>query len=225
MQEIQLLEMFYILRKRIWIILLIVVFSVTTSGIISYFVLEPEYETFTTLMVGKSQGHEDLIEYSDILLNQKLVTTYGEIAKSRLVSNEVIENLDLNISYESLKGKLNVSLVSDTEIIKIEVRDNNPDIAAKIANETAKVFIEHITKIMKIENIQVIDTAVIPINHIKPRPILNMILAGMLGCSIAVFLTLLLEQLDNTIKTEDDVERYLELMVIGIIPEENQKFK
>ena len=77
---------------------------------------------------------------------------------------------------------------------------------------------------MKVENIQVIDEARVPDKPIKPRPMLNMAIAGVLGLMIGVFITFLLEFLDNTIKTPDDVERHLELPVIGTIPmvEENK---
>lgn len=221
MEEIELREYFYILWKRAWIIVLITVLSVATSGIISFFVLEPEYQTYATLMVGKPQSSEDTIEYSDVLLNHKLVTTYGEIAKSRIVSKEVIENLGLDLTPEALRGKVNVTLVRDTEIIKIEVTDKNPELAAKIANELSNVFMKHVVKIMKIENVQVIDRAEVPVSPVKPKPMLNMAIAGVLGVMISVFIIFFLEYLDNTIKTPDDVERYLELPVIGMIPKIN----
>ncbi|NLY78042.1 MAG: hypothetical protein GX080_08190 [Tissierellia bacterium] len=164
------------------------------------------------------------MDYNDILLNQKLVSTYGQLVKTRAVADEVIRNLNLDISYEAFREKVNVNLVQDTEIIRLEVVDTNPALAAEIANETAQVFMESVKDIMKVENIQVIDEARVPDKPIKPRPMLNMAIAGVLGLMIGVFITFLLEFLDNTIKTPDDVERHLELPVIGTIPmvEENK---
>jgi len=218
MEEIELRELIYVIWKRLWVIALITILSVTTSGLISYFVLEPEYQTFTTLMVGKQQTYNEDIQYNDILVNQKLVNTYGEIAKSRAVSSEVIRNLGLNITPELLSGRVNVSSVRDTEIIKIQANDNDPELAAKIANETAKVFMKHVVSIMKLENVQVIDRAEIPINPIKPRPMLNIAIAAVLGVMLGGFLVFFLEYLDNTIKTLTDVEKHLDLPVIGMIP-------
>ena len=227
MEEISLREYFFILRKRLWLIVLLTVISVVISGVVSYYVLEPEYQTFTTLMVGKPKDYQNMdnkLEYNDLLLNQKLVSTYGEIVKTRLVTDEVIEKLNLNISDKEFREKVNVNLVKDTEIIKLEVTDKDPELAAKIANETALVFMKNVKEIMKIENIQVIDKAQIPENPIKPRPKLNMAIAGVLGLMIGIFLVFLLEYLDNTIKTPEDVEKYLDLPVIGTIPmvEENK---
>ena len=219
MEEIELGEIFWILRKKAWLIVLITVLSIVTSGLISYFVLVPEYETFTTLMLGKPKDYtEDTMQYQDVLLNQKLVTTYGEIAKSRIVSNEIIDNLELDLTPEELKNKVKVSLVNNTEIIKITVSDTSPELAAKMANEAADVFMKHIKKIMNIENVQVIDIAEVPTNSVKPRPKLNMAIAGVLGMMISVFLIFMLEYMDNTIKTPEDVARHLDLPVIGMIP-------
>ena len=173
-------------------------------------------------LVGKPkdyQSYDQKLEYNELLLNQKLVTTYGEIVKSRVVTDEVINNLGLDLTYKEFTEKVNVNLVKDTEIIKIEVTDTNPQLATKIANETAQVFMKSVMDIMKVENIQVIDEAQVPELPIKPRPKLNMAIAGVLGLMVSIFLVFLLEYIDNTIKTPEDIQRYLELPVIGTIPE------
>ena len=221
MEEISLREYFFILRKRLWLVILLTIVSVVVSGIVSYYVLEPEYQTFTTLIVGKPKDYQNVdnkLEYNELLLNQKLVSTYGEIVKTRAVTDEVIEKLNLDMGYKEFKEKVNVNLVKDTEIIKLEVTDRNPELAAKIANETALVFMKNIKEIMMVENVQVIDEAQIPESPIKPRPKLNMAISGVLGFMIGIFLIFLLEYLDNTIKTPEDVERYLDLPIIGTIP-------
>jgi len=202
------------------------ILSITTSGLVSYFVLEPEYQTFTTLIVGKPKDYQNVdnkLEYNDLLLNQKLVSTYGELVKTRIVADEVIKNLNLDMSYKEFREKVNVNLVRDTEIIKLEVMDTNPVLAAEIANETAQVFMENVKDIMMVENVQVIDEAQVPDIPIKPRPNLNMAIAGVLGLMVGIFLVFLLEYLDSTIKTPDDIERYLNLPVIGTIPMVEEK--
>ncbi|NLJ98229.1 MAG: hypothetical protein GX320_03040 [Tissierellia bacterium] len=221
MEEISLQEIFFILRKRMKLIAGITLFCIVITGIISLFILKPEYETFTTLMVGKPKAYQSInndLNYNDLLLNQKLAPTYRELVKMRVVTDEVIENLGLDISHQNFANKVNVNLVMDTEIIKLEVKDSNPNLAAEIANETAKVFMKHVRNIMMVENIQVIDEAQVPENPTKPRTTINIAIAGVLGLMIGIFIVLLLEYLDNTIKTPDDVERHLELNVIGTIP-------
>lgn len=220
MEEISLKELFFILRKRISLIIVLFIIGVATAGGLSYYVLKPEYQTFTTLMVGKPKDYqmESKLEYNDLILNQKLVSTYGELVKSRIVTDKVINNLGLDISYGSFRNKVAVNLVKDTEIIKIQVTDSDNILAADIANETAMVFMESVKDIMKIENIQVIDTAQAPDRPIKPRPMLNMAIAGVLGIMAGVFLTFLIEFLDNTLKNTEDVDKHLGLPVLGVIP-------
>lgn len=225
MEEISLKECLLILRKRLWLIILPTILFVVASGIISFFVLEPKYQTFTTLMVGNPRDYQSIdnrLEYNDLLLNQKLVPTYGELVKTRVVADQVIDKLNLDMDYNNFIKKANVNLVEDTEIIKLEIVDTDPELATKIANETAIVFMENVKEFMLVDNVQVIDRAQIPNKPISPMPKLNMAIAGVLGPMLGMFLVFLLEYLDNTIKTPEDVERYLGLPVIGTIPMANK---
>lgn len=225
MEEISLRELFSILKKWIWLIVVLTTLAVVASGIISYFVLKPEYQTFTTLMVGRPKDYisDNKLEYNELVLNQKLVSTYGELVKSKKVTDRVIENLGLPISYSSFRNKVSVNLVKDTEIIKIQVNDEDPSVAAQIANETATVFMESVKEIMKVENVQVIDIAQPSTSPINPRPKLNMAIAGVLGIMLGVFIAFLIEFLDNSIRTPEDVEKHLGLPVMGAIPLMDEK--
>jgi len=223
MDENQLKEYLHIIWKRLWIIILIIILATAASGLVSYFALLPEYKTYTTLMLSKPRSGIEAIQYDDILLNQKLVATYGEIVKSRLVSNEVINNLNLKFTPEQLEKKVKVTLVTDTEIIKIVVTDNDPELAAKIANEIAQVFKKNVVEIMKIENVQIIDEAEVPTTPVTPRPMLNMSIAGALGMILGTLLVFLIEYLDNAIKTASDIGKYLGFSVIGMIPKSKNK--
>lgn len=220
MEEISIKELFFILRKWIWLIVGLLVVSMVISGLVSFYVLDKEYQAFTTLMVGKPQDYksENTLEYNDLILNQKLVSTYGELIKTRAVSDKVIANLKLPISYSQFGSKVNVSLVKDTEIIKIQVTDGDPALAADIANETAEVFMETVKEIMKVENVQVIDPAQVPTSPVSPRPLMNIGIAGVLGVMLGIFIAFLKEFLDNSIKTPEDVEKYLGVPVLGTIP-------
>ncbi|SCL85334.1 YveK family protein [Sporanaerobacter sp. PP17-6a] len=220
-EEISLREYFFVLIKRLWLILLLTVMCIGASGIISFYVLKPEYQTFTTLMVGRPKDYQNTnqqLDYNEIMVNQQLVTTYGELVKSRVVADDVIRDLKLDIPFDEFKDKVNVNLVKDTEIIKIEVTDGDPELAAAIANKTAEVFMDKVKDIMNIENVQIIDRAQVTDKPVKPRPLLNMAIAGVLGLMAGIFLAFILEYFDNTIKTQEDVQKYLGLSVIGTIP-------
>ncbi len=221
MNEISLRQVFYIFKKRAWMIAVSTILALVLSAILSFFIIAPKYETFTTLMVGKPQEYDTNtsgIDYNDVLLNQKLVPTYGELVRSRLVADEVIRSLNLGISYDEFKEKVQVSLVDDTEIIKIQVIDKDRELAVKIANRVSEEFMWTVKVKMKVENIQIIDRAQLPQNPISPRKLLNMLVAAVFGFMIGIFLVFLLEYLDNTYKTANDIERNLQLPVLGAIP-------
>ncbi len=216
--EVDLREIFAIIKRRFWIIVTMAVVASFCSAIVSFYFLEPIYETNTTLIVVKEQNQEQAIQYNDVMLSQKLVKTYGEIVKSRTVAKEVIANLNLGISADKLIGNVAVNSVKDTEIISIGVQGTDPELISDIANEFATVFMNKIVDIMSIDNVQIIDPSEKPRTPIKPRIALNIAVAAVLGLMLGFAIVFLLEFFDDTLKTSDDIEKHLKLPVIGIIP-------
>ena len=220
-ETIDLREYFSIIKKRFWIIALITVVAMVVSGVISFFMLSPVYESKSTLIVNTEKNEEtQMITGDQFSVSQKLAVTYGEIIKSRAVLESVISNLKLDSEYEDLVEKITVSPVKDTQIISISVQDTNPKKARDIANEIPKVFEKEVKRITKANDIQVIDKAILPENPIKPNKIMNVAIAAVLGMMIGLFVVFLLEYLDNKIKTPQDVEKHLDLPILGVIPNE-----
>lgn len=221
MEEISLKEIFGIIRERLELIIIITLAITLITGLVSAFLIEEQYQTFTTLIVGRSndsKSMEDDLDYNDLLMSQKLVSTYGELVKMRAVSDKVIDNLKLDMTYKELGDKLSVNLVKDTEIIKLEVKDTDPERATEIANETAIVFIDTVKDVMNIENVRVIDKAQVPTKPVSPRVKLNIAIGFVLGVMLSIFIVFLIEYLDTSIKTPEELESFLGLSVIGAIP-------
>ena len=220
-ETIDLREYFAIIKKRFWIIAIITVVAMVVSGVISFFMLSPVYESKSTLIVNTEKNEEtQMITGDQFSVSQKLAVTYGEIIKSRAVLESVISNLKLDSEYEDLVGQITVSPVKDTQIISISVQDTNPKKARDIANEIPKVFEKEVKRITKANDIQVIDKAILPQNPIKPNKIMNVAIAAVLGMMIGLFVVFVLEYLDNKIKTPQDVEKHLDLPILGVIPNE-----
>ena len=221
-ETIDLREYFAIIKKRFWIIALLAIISALISGVISFFMLNPVYEAKSTLIVNADKQAETQIVTGDqITVTQKLAVTYGEIIKSRIVLDDVIKNLKLENTYESLSGQITVSPVNDTQIISISVQDTNRERARDIANEIPKVFEKEAKRITKANDVQVIDKAALPKNPIKPNKVMNVLIAFVLGTMIGLFVVFLIEYLDNKMKTPQDIEKHLGLSVIGVIPNED----
>ncbi|MCG0274842.1 MAG: Wzz/FepE/Etk N-terminal domain-containing protein [Thermosediminibacteraceae bacterium] len=221
-EEISLKEIIDILKRRAIIIGIIVIISLAVTAVYTFYFKKPVYQSYTTLMVVKPahkiQDPNAQITYQEIQTNRLLVSTYGEIAKSRSVLEEVIKNLKLSTSFEDLRSRIQVNLVKDTEIIEIRVSDHDPEMAATIANETARSFSKQVMRIMNVENVQVIDEAIPIYRKVEPRPALNLALALVLGLMVGIFIAFVLEFMDTSIKSPEDVAKYLGLPVIGTIP-------
>jgi capsular polysaccharide biosynthesis protein len=218
-EEIDLREIFHNIRRRWRIIVLITALSVIISAFFSFFILQPQYESSATILVGRTQGEFTQDVYQDVILSEKLVKTYGEIMKTSTILDQVIINQGLNTSAGSLAQRISVSTVGDSELLRIRVVDGSPLTAANIANEISRVFIIKIKEIMKVDNVSIIEEASTPVNPIKPNKKMNVLIAGVLGFMVSIFIVFIIDYLDNTIKTTEDIEKHLELPVIGSIPE------
>jgi capsular polysaccharide biosynthesis protein len=216
----ELRQYFSIIFKRLWIVLLIPITAVGISAYLSFYVLDKVYESNTTLyVINKNEKSQFSIDYNDVLVGQQLVKDYSELVKSRTVTENVIDELKLKgLTPEDLARKINVDSKNDTRIIEIKVQDKDPETARNITDKVGEVFISKVVDLMKVENVSIIDKAEVPLSPVKPRPIINIAIALFAGLMAAIGIIFLLEYLDNTIKTSEDVEKLLGLSVLSTIP-------
>ena len=220
-ETIDLKEYFQIIKKRAWIIVLITTIAMLVSGIISFFVLSPIYQTKTTLIVNSDKAPgTNVVTGDQISVSQKLAVTYGEIIKSKVVLDEVAKELKIKGGYSEIEKKLSVSPVTDTQILEVSIQDHNPKRAADIANAIPKAFTKEVKRITKANNVEAIDKAIVPKIPVKPNKIMNIAIAGVLGVMISLFVIFLLEYMDNKIKSPQDIQKYLELPLLGVVPDE-----
>jgi len=220
-QEIDLRDLYFIIKKKIWLIVALFLLSTIVSGVVSFYFITPGYSTYSTLMLGKyaDYGETRGIEYNDVRLNQALIGTYAKIATSKRVLEEVQEELSFDITMKDLTQKVDISLLNNTEIIKVTVEGTSPEEITEVANTLAEVFSRQVADIMAIDNVQILDNAEVPDQPVSPNKKLNVAIAGVLAIMVAVFIIFLLEMFDNTIKIPEDIERQLDLPVLGMIPE------
>lgn len=218
--QMELKQYFEILLERLWILILLPLVAAAAAAGISFFLLEPVYESNTTLyVINRQMDANTQLAYNDMLIGQYLVKDYRELIKSRVITSAVIENLKLDgITPAQLADKISVNLKNDTRILEIRVRDQNPERARDIADEMTKVFAVKVQDLMKVENVSIVDKASLPTAPVEPRPLYNIAIAMFAGLFAAVGIIFLLEYLDDSINTVEDVEKYLDLTVLGTIP-------
>ncbi|PFP16980.1 capsular biosynthesis protein [Priestia megaterium] len=218
-ETISLRELFAVLRKRLWLIVLITIIAATVSAVISFFVLTPVYESKTQILVNQAKNDQQLYNNQTVQTNVQLINTYNDIITSPAILDKVVKELKLDKSAADLSDQIQVTSAQDSQVAQIVVQDTSAKRAADIANTTAGVFQKQVPKLMNVDNVKVLSKAALGENPspVKPQPLLNVAIAIVVGLMVGVGLSFLLEYLDNTLKTEQDIENILELPVMGVI--------
>lgn len=218
-ETISLQDIFETIKKRTRLILFITLLAALISAIVSYFFITPIYQASTQILVNQSKSEQALYNNNEIQANLQLIDTYNVIIKSPAILDKVNKELKLGLSNEQLNGKISVNNEQNSQVVNITVQDPKPEQAAKIANKTAEVFQEEIVNIMNVDNVKILSEARVSEQQspIKPKPVLNIAIALIAGLMMSVGLVFLIDYFDNTIKTEEDIEKVLQLPVLGMV--------
>lgn len=215
--EIDLLEVFNVLLSKWWLIILVGITSAIIGFAISFFLVTPQYESTTKIYI-LNKSDSQTVTYSDVQLGTQLTKDYSELINSRYVIEEVIQKLSLDMDYNSLKKKINVSSPADTRIVSITVTDKDPVVAMNIANAVRESSSSHIRNVMDIDAVNIVESANMPKKKSSPSYFKWTVIGGVIG-GIAICAIILIGYLmDDTIKTSEDVERFLGLSTLGLIP-------
>ncbi len=215
--EIDLLKVFQILLDRIWLILSAGVFVALICFAVSMFVLIPTYESTTKIYIlNKTENNS--VTYSDVQMGTQLTKDYGELINSRYVLEEVIQQLLLDLEYRELLKKVSVTTPTDTRIVAITVEDTDPVQAMNIANCIRETASEHIQNVMDIEAVNVVETANMPTEKAGPSVVKWTLIGGLFGVFLICAVILVQYLMDDTIKSSEDVEKYLGISTLALIP-------
>ena len=217
MEEINIRDFLNYLKKYVLVIAAVALALVIGVFIYDKSIKKPLYTTYTTIILTKSNETQTgtTITQNDILLNQKLVETYSKIIKSKLVLEQVISETGVTYTAEELSENVSVEAYENTEMLKISVTDQDPELAASIANSIAQVFSGEIAKIYQINNISVVDVAVTPeevSNNTLKRDLLIALFIGIFGTIGVVFVVY---YFDDTVKLTDNLEEEIGMPVVA----------
>ena len=214
--EIDLKELFYVIKRKLWIILLTGIVGAVGFGLFTAMVMKPVYTSSTMLyIVNKTTT---LTSLTDLQLGTQLTKDYKVLVTSRPVTAQVITNLDLNLSHEQLVRKIKVDNPTDTRILTISVEDTDPYMAKSIADEFASVASARMAEIMDSAPPNIVEEAYLPTQKTKPSLPKNTMIGGLAGVFLAGAIILVLFVMNDAIKTPEDVERYLGLNTLATIP-------
>ena len=214
--EIDLKALFLLLKRKILIIIGAAVAGIVLMAGYTLLLVTPQYSATSMLYVLTTST--SITSLADIQLGTQLTSDYTILMKTHPVIDTVIENLGLNLSYQQLVDKVSISNPTDTRILKITVTDPVPETAQKIANELASVTVEQMAKVMKTDEPSVAEEAQLPKEPVSPSLKKNVMLGAFAGLVIAAGIIIVLYLLNDKIHTEEDIEKYLNITTLGVIP-------
>ena len=207
MEELDLKELISMfLEKKLLIILVVIIFALM-GAIYTLKFVTPIYQSTTSLVLAQiasdNSEESNSITSSDIALNSNLIDNYRVIAKSKSVAQEVINNLNLDTPVDILRNRISVTTESDSEVIKITVADEDPELACKITTEVAEIFMGKVETIYKVNNITVLDKAEIETTPSNINLTKNIVIFAFVGGILVAGYILLINMLDTTVKTDN----------------------
>ena len=217
-QVISISEIIDAVKKRWKIIALTTVLATLVSGIFSFFVISPTYEASTKVFIGKEESSMESYNYNDITMYQKLLKTYSELIKTKDLINRAITNSKYELKVEEVLNDVSVTTVADTQMIQISYRSTSPNIAKNMLENITNEFIATAQELVPNGNVRILESVELPKNPVAPNKKMNIAIAFILGMMVGFGIVFLLEYLDNTYKNKEQLEKDLDIPVLGVIP-------
>lgn len=216
--EIDLMELFMVLLRKCVIIIVAAIVGGVSFGLVSYYCITPTYESQSTLyIVGGSDNQ--VVDLSALQIGSNLTKDYTSLVTKRPIVEAVIANLKLDMKYEDLVKKVTTTNPTDTRMVTISISDTDPDFTKNVANEFAKILKEQVPELMQTSAPTIVESAVEG-KKTGPSNVRNAIIGALLGILLSAGIITIIYIKDDSIKNDDDVEKYLKLNTLVSIPEE-----
>ncbi|MFC3420045.1 YveK family protein [Salinicoccus hispanicus] len=218
-ETLNLEDILEVIKKNLAMIIALVLLFGAIAAFATAFLMTPQYEANTQILVSQSQDSEVAVDNQNIQASLQLINTYRDIIKSPTVLDDVVVNLNLDQSTSALAEQITVNNQDQSQVVTVTVANENPENAETIANEVANVFQQRVMEVMNVDNVSILAPADIgeDPSPVSPQPLINiaigMILGGLFGLGIAFLRAFL----DKRVKTEEEMQKHLDLPVLGTI--------
>lgn len=219
-EEIDLLEIFFALKRKLWLIILAMLLGGVGAGTYTTFLMTPMYESTAVMYVLSKET--TLSSLADLQIGSQLANDYEVVATSRPVLQEVIGNLGLDMDYKALRQRLTIDNPADTRMMAITITDPSPERAKAIVDEVANVSSQYIGDIMEMVPPKMIEEGEAAIEPSSPSLKKNMALGALAGIALVCAAVTLKVILNDTVRTEEDVQKYLGMSVLAVIPKRGE---
>lgn len=218
-ETIDLREIFALLKSGwIWIVSATLICA-TIGGLFTMFWITPQYEASATMIVNTRQDQTATVTNDQITSAKNLVSTYSIIIKSDTVLNQVIQNLQMQTTFEELQKQVTVTAVEATQVMRVAVQDADPAWAKAITAEITKICPDIIMNMVEAGSVKVISESRVGDDPVSPNKMVNVAVSALVGLVLSVGFLFLREMMNNTFQTDSDIQKHLDLPVLGVIPE------
>lgn len=217
-ETIDLREIFALLKNNIWLILTSTFLCAVLGFMVTWLLITPKYEASATMLVNTRQDQNANVTNDQINSAKQLVGTYSIIIKSDTVLDKVIANLNLDMDYQELYECVTVSDVESTQVMRVAVRHPSKETAKHIMEEIIKISPHIIKDTVEAGSVKVISAARVEDDPVSPSKTRNTLIMAVAGLVLSIGYVVLRNMLNNKIETDDDIRKYLDLPVLGVIP-------
>lgn len=222
-EEIDLVWLFYALLQKLWVIIAVAVICACGMAGYTHFRVQPTYTSTSTMLILTKET--TLTSLADLQLGSQLTKDYTVLLTSRSVLEQVIDNLGLNMGYRQLRGMISMDNPEDTRILSVSVTANDPEQAKAIVDELAAVSSVYIGDMMEVNPPKIIEEGETTGTRTGPNVKKNTMIGFMAGALIVCVIIVILEILNDTVQTEEDIERYLSIPALAVIPSRSESAK
>lgn len=218
-EVIDLTEILSAVRQHLLELIFVTLAAALVGFMASKFLMTPKYDSSALMIVNTRQDVNANVTSDQINSATKLVSTYSIIIKSDTVLQQVIDNLGLNLTYAQLNKRVTVAAVDDTQVMKITVQSDSPEWARQVCEQIITVAPDVIKEAVEAGSVKVISNPSLATEPVSPNIMKNTMLAAAVGFVLVIGIIVLQVLLDNKINTEEDVTKYLDMTVLGVIPQ------
>ena len=217
--EVDLVDLFYLLWGHIWVILGCLAAGAAAALLITRFFITPLYEATSSLYVV-SASNNSVVNLTDLQIGSQLTADYQELMRSRPLLEDVIRRLSLEgMTVEQLEKSIRITNTSDTRILKVTASSPDPQQAAAIANELVSLARVYLPQIMETQEPNLVEEAVVPTRKASPSYLYNLVLGGILGAALCCGVLVGRRLLNDTLVTPEDMARCFGVEPLATIPE------
>lgn len=215
--EIDLKDIVYLLLDKLWIIIFATIICALFTVIGTKLFIQPKYESTTKLYVINRQDTSKITS-ADLATGSQLTKDFQILVKSRPVTEQVIAELNLNMTHEQLVSCITVNTPDDSRVLEIIVNYTEPYTAKKLADTLGNVSALKMVSILEMEKANIIEPGNVPYSPVSPNVARNGILGGFLGGFLVTAIFLVRYFMNDSIKSSEDIEKHLGLTILGNIP-------